>query len=309
MKRSLLISFVSAAALTASTYASTVDFSAYSTPTTLGTSVVVGSGVSSAVLQDANGDTEFTYYQGFGGGTGNTATYSGVVLGSGGSSNYLQMQAVKNDGGGQPWGQVSTTNAFNTALSGQAMSWNSTFTISQIGTNGSLKTGLFAYSAMGSAGNYTLAQDQQTPGSAIGLSVVFQSNSELQIMRTNSDGSREFWSGSSWGGSLGTYTWAEDVGYSVTLTADSTTDILTLEVVRLDTDTVVASAQTDLADQNASAYDGGLRFSTGNLESNSSSGWTLDLDSVSANVIPEPAEYSLMLGAVIVLGAWLRRRR
>jgi hypothetical protein len=310
MKRSLLTSLVSTAALAASTYATTVDFSAYSVPTTLGTSVTEGSGTSSAVLQNAEGDTEFTYYQGFGGGTGNTATYSGVVQGPGGSANYLQMVAFKNAGGGQPWGQVSTTNAFDTSASGLAMSWNSTFTVAQVGTNGSLKTGLFAYNAMGTAGNYTLDQVQQVPGNSIGLSATFQSSGKaIQIMRTNAAGEREFWNGSTWGGALGGFTWVENVSYSVTLTADSTTDILTLEVVRLDSNTVVVSAQTDLADQNASAYAGGLRFSTGNIESNSSSGWTLNLDSVSASAIPEPSEYALMLGVVVVLGAWLRRRR
>jgi hypothetical protein len=322
MKRSFLIFFVSAAALTASTYASTVDFSAYSSGATLGTSVTNGDGHSSAVLLDSSSNpTEFTYYQGFQPGTQSglpcTATYSGVVQGSGGSSNYLQMQAVRTYGYGRPWGQVSTTTAFDTTVAGQQMSWSSTFVIDVKGDNGSIKTGLFAYNALSlsgtSTGSYGLSQTQQANGDSIGLEAVFQAGSNnLQIMRTGNAGTAEFWnsSTSSWqSGSTSISQWAVDTTYTVNLTADSTTGILTLSIINEGTSATVISVTTDLDEQAASASAGGLRFSTGNLENNSADGWTVNLNEVSASAIPEPAEYALMLGVIVVLGAWLRRRR
>ncbi|MDP0497477.1 MAG: PEP-CTERM sorting domain-containing protein [Verrucomicrobiota bacterium JB024] len=311
MKRSLLISFVSAAVLTASAYASTVDFSAYSPGAVIGTSTS-GTGTSVAVLQDGSGDTEFSLYQGFTGGS--TAETSATVY-SGAGGNYARMLASIASPSGRPWSHVSTTTAFNPLASGQTVEWHSKYTISGVGDSGAIRTGLFAYNAIGSGNAYTIGQTQSvTTGIdfAVAICVSFQINSNnIQITRTNSSGTLQYWDSgsSSWVGFANAATWSLDTAYDVAITADTTAGTLTLTLTDETNNSVVSTAVTAIDELGSSAVAGGLRLSTGNLENNSSSGWTFDLDEVSYGAVPEPAEYALMLGMVVVLGAWLRRRR
>lgn len=311
MKRSFLISFVSAAVLTASTYASTVDFSAYSPGAVIGTSTS-GTGTSIAILQDGSGDTEFSLYQGY---TGAKSASTSATVNSSPGGNYARMLASIPDPSGRPWSHVSTTTAFDQTVSGQAVEWHSKYTISGVGDTGAIRTGLFAYNTIASGNAYIIGQTQSvTTGIdfVVAICVSFQvSDNSIQITRTNSSGSLQYWNpvSSSWGSSVSVANWSLDTAYDVAIAADTTAGTLTLTLTDETHDSVVSTVTTAIDELGSSAVAGGLRLSTGNLENNSSSNWTFDLDEVSYGAIPEPAEYALMLGAVVVLGAWLRRRR
>lgn len=311
----------------ATTYADTTsaDFSSYSTPTTVISNATTGTGstttYSSAYINDSSSDTTFKVYGGTAG-AASVSDYTATITNSG-TANYLRLATTKTSGSGQPYSHVSTTTAFAPTTTDTLMTYSISFNVSAM-ASGTINVGLYAYNALTSNGSYALNQTSGNStvgftGSTIGLSLVLNTNSgtptTVGVLRTGIDNSQyiesyntstQLWSDGVTSTSLA---WSFNTNYTAVFQVNTTTGLMELALINADTGSTLMTVDSYLDQLGAQATAGGLRFSAGNLENNSTNGNVMNITdlAISSVAVPEPSTIALLLGSLFFgLSLWRR---
>lgn len=192
-----------------------------------------------------------------------------------------------------------------------------TFSLSSVpdlSGSGAVYMGLYAGSAMTSNGGYTLDQIANGNAPVMGIQMAVNANGSISVMRTGSGNVMQYFTGGAWSNSSGTalgnntFDFTGNTRYNLSLSVDAVSGILSLSLLNLNTSTSLLSISTAIADLGSNiTNDGTLRFSAGDIGSNTT--FNYDMNVYSLTAVPEPTWTAALLAGGITGIVILRRRR
>lgn len=290
----------------------------YDVPTTIisgSATGTVGRTSTNAFLLDNAGGTTFQVF----GATGSpnaatTTTYSATVL-SDSTANYLRLRSTRSGDGGNPVAQVSTASAYSLASSWNVSMGFSASAVPDLSSSGAVYMGLYAGSAMNPTnGGYTLDQIANGNAPVMGIQMAINSNGSITVNRAATGNVLQYFTGGAWSNTPGvalsnnTFDFSGTTRYSVNFGVNATSGLLTLSLLDLSTSMTLLAVDTEIAALGTNiTSDGTLRFSAGDIASNTT--FNYDINVHSLEIVPEPSTIAMVLGIGLVAFVISRMRR